>query len=830
MKAAARSLRRRAAAETRRWRDDHGDAEGRDTDVRTRDSGDAIETEAIPPPPPAAALVCRRIYRDTTHDETTRNDGSESDGLLSPTYGQRPPDAGELVKFDTITIGPSSVTADTLFGPCSDYCDVLCSEMLNGGVKDVCSVFSCNEEDNSCSAVTKCPPSLPDNPDGYCNPETGECGGEEIGLVSSGPINRPDSGVDLISTATTASSCNQDFFLPIDMAKEKRKLKRARKKWRLASAKRGYSYQVSEKSSPFYRSTRKKAKIVAVFREISRIFKKVGEGPYYNFAISYNRKLGYPKTVQLGYISSEGPRCVDIDLRIKRLRFSRPVDPCDPINQRTFDVEEALADLNANQLKFNDLQDYTYTISRNCFCPEEFRGPFVVTVRDGKFSSATYEGTTQPVDHSIPTIAELFDLINDACTTPTAGLSVVYNDEMGYPESLYIDQNECIADEETSYMVSGLEKLTDTGLLGDCDKLKYNTEEAQANLASNKLKFGDLNNYDFTYSISRIFMPPDQKEPYFVSVRNGIITSATNKNTNSPVDPEQYSIQTISDLYNIIDEAIARPASGLEVTYNSKGYPERTYIDAIGCLYDDEVTYHASDLVIASGPDEEGTPPDDCMDPKPTFNVTEALSVLATNQKKFNEVQDYDYTFSQICFCPPDNRRGPYRVSVRGGNVTAITEIDTEESLDPKSSQIRTIAQIFDDIKEASTTPTFQLEVTYNAEKGYPEKTLVDKYECLNHEEKSYTVSNLVDRTPQIGGPVVPGGPGGPGLTFTSPLDEAKKNQVKWDTFLASTGSKSYIFTYREDSLFEDDQIITVLARSSPRSSVSPRAAGCSSR
>lgn len=222
---------------------------------------------------------------------------------------------------------------------------------------------------------------------------------------------------------------------------------------------------------------------------------------------------------------------------------------------------------------------------------EEFRGPFIVTVLGGEISSATYEGTTQPVDlseRSIPTIVELFGLINDACTTPTAGLNVVYNDEMGYPESLYIDQNECIADEETSYTVSALEKITDSGFLGggggpgnDCDESTYDINEAQANLASNKLKFGDLNSYDFTYSISRIFMPPDQKEPYFVSVRDGNITSATNKNTNSSVDPEKYSIQTISDLYTIIEDAIARPASGLEVTYNAIGYPERIYVDTI---------------------------------------------------------------------------------------------------------------------------------------------------------------------------------------------------------------------------------------------------------
>ena len=208
---------------------------------------------------------------------------------------------------------------------------------------------------------------------------------------------------------------------------------------------------------------------MTVFREINQIFKKVGEGPYYNFVISYNRKLGYPKTVQLGYISSEGPPCVDVDLRIKRLRFSRPVDPCDPINQRTFDVNEALADLNANQLKFSDLQDYTYTISRNCFCPEEFRGPFIVTILNGEISAATYEETAKPVDladHSIPTIVDLFGLIDEACTTPTAGLSVVYNADMGYPESLYVDKNECIADEETSYSVSALEKITDSGFLG----------------------------------------------------------------------------------------------------------------------------------------------------------------------------------------------------------------------------------------------------------------------------------------------------------------------------------------------------------------------------
>ena len=670
MKAADRSLRRRAAA-TRRWRDDHADAEGRDTDVRTRDSGDAIETEAIPPPP-AAALVCRRIYRDTTHDETTRNDGSESDGLLSPTYGQRPPDAGELVKFDTITIGPSSVTADTLFGPCSDYCDVLCSEMLNGGVKDMCSVFSCNEEDNSCSAVTKCPPSLPDNPDGYCNPETGECGGEEIGLVSSGPINRPDSGVDLISTATTASSCNQDFFLPIDMAKEKRKLKRARKKWRLASAKRGYSYQVSEKSSPFYRSTRKKAKIVAVFREISRIFKKVGEGPYYNFAISYNRKLGYPKTVQLGYISSEAPRCVDIDLRIKRLRFSRPVDPCDPINQRTFDVEEALADLNANQLKFNDLQDYTYTISRNCFCPEEFRGPFNVTVLGGEISAATYEETAQAVDladHSIPTIVELFGLINDACTTPTAGLSVVYSAEMGYPEQLYIDQNECIADEETSYAISGFREI------------------------------------------------PKDNNPGFLK--------------------------------------------------------------------------------------EEVDSRDECRNPKPNFSITDALADLNTNQLKFNDLQAYDYTLSRSCFCVAA-RNGPVIVSVQNGAISNATYKNTGLPVDLTEYEPPTIPKLFGFIKGAIDKPYAELNVTYNVELGYPERIGYNLNNCISDAGGAYTVSNLVNRTPKTtgpggtGGPIVPGGPGGPGLTFKRPLDEARENQVKWDAFLAATGSKSYIFTYRE--------------------------------
>lgn len=87
----------------------------------------------------------------------------------------------------------------------------------------------------------------------------------------------------------------------------------------------------------------------------------------------------------------------------------------------------------------------------------------------------------------------------------------------------------------------------------------------------------------------------------------------------------------------------------------------KEFMSTPSCLYDDEVTYLASDLQTIPASEESEISQDDCFNPKPSFNVTDALSALSTNKLKFDDLQDYDFTLTRSCFCPPNTRQGPFQ-------------------------------------------------------------------------------------------------------------------------------------------------------------------------
>ena len=124
-----------------------------------------------------------------------------------------------------------------------------------------------------------------------------------------------------------------------------------------------------------------------------------------------------------------------------------------------FNVEEALSDLQANRIKFNNLQNYDMRIQRSCYCYGDALDPYLISVRNGITASVTNERTGEAVNlddqrYKLPAIADLFDIIDTACTKPYASLFVTYDADRGYPTSMGYDVNECIADEENSYTVT----------------------------------------------------------------------------------------------------------------------------------------------------------------------------------------------------------------------------------------------------------------------------------------------------------------------------------------------------------------------------------------
>jgi hypothetical protein len=111
-----------------------------------------------------------------------------------------------------------------------------------------------------------------------------------------------------------------------------------------------------------------------------------------------------------------------------------------------------------------DITSYRFVLSRNCFCP--IRGPVVIEVRDGEAISIVDQETGKSTVDGFPltdifgdvdTIDKLFAVIEDA--EGAAVLRVTYDEALGYPAEIYIDQSELMADEEIGYVVHSLEIL-----------------------------------------------------------------------------------------------------------------------------------------------------------------------------------------------------------------------------------------------------------------------------------------------------------------------------------------------------------------------------------
>jgi hypothetical protein len=140
-------------------------------------------------------------------------------------------------------------------------------------------------------------------------------------------------------------------------------------------------------------------------------------------------------------------------LALAALGCSAPTDPEHP---------EAQLEQNRALWIRSGVTSYQITISRLCECLPASSGPVIVEVRDKVIQQRRYE-TGASVDPAYASlfmdVPGLFDLINDAITAKAAAVSVRYNENLGYPESIAIDWQAGAADDEVSYRITGFTVL-----------------------------------------------------------------------------------------------------------------------------------------------------------------------------------------------------------------------------------------------------------------------------------------------------------------------------------------------------------------------------------
>ncbi|MEH1880464.1 DUF6174 domain-containing protein [Nostoc sp.] len=114
------------------------------------------------------------------------------------------------------------------------------------------------------------------------------------------------------------------------------------------------------------------------------------------------------------------------------------------IAQTSVSASYKLGQLKTNQRLWNrqKIFNYRYTLSNNCFCIPEFRGPVIIEVRNGITTSIKSVNTGKAVNLELlkkyTTIPKLFNLIKNTINSTESELTVQYNPKLGYPTQINI--------------------------------------------------------------------------------------------------------------------------------------------------------------------------------------------------------------------------------------------------------------------------------------------------------------------------------------------------------------------------------------------------------
>lgn len=120
---------------------------------------------------------------------------------------------------------------------------------------------------------------------------------------------------------------------------------------------------------------------------------------------------------------------------------------------------KALAALDAAEAlwKQKTPEHYAYQLQPSCFCPPEYTQPIAIRVFKGVVQQADLVTSQQPLPADrkadAKTIDDLFKLIRDAINRPAASVKVSYDQHYGFPNSISIDLDQMMADEEIYYTV-----------------------------------------------------------------------------------------------------------------------------------------------------------------------------------------------------------------------------------------------------------------------------------------------------------------------------------------------------------------------------------------
>jgi len=169
--------------------------------------------------------------------------------------------------------------------------------------------------------------------------------------------------------------------------------------------------------------------------------------------------MGYPRWVKLeaAFLDAAAPSTVVVTMELVG-----PIDPGDSSPQPDPDDLAALEQARS-VWKAQRLTDYGYTLNVHCNCPQEYVGPFAVTVRNTWNVSATWNGEPlEPGRAAVDTIDGVFVMIERAIQDGI-DVDVNYDPHFGHPHLVIINPEAVAADGGLAFTI---EKLAPLGTPG----------------------------------------------------------------------------------------------------------------------------------------------------------------------------------------------------------------------------------------------------------------------------------------------------------------------------------------------------------------------------
>jgi len=113
-------------------------------------------------------------------------------------------------------------------------------------------------------------------------------------------------------------------------------------------------------------------------------------------------------------------------------------------------------ELNKNKWEALGVDSYSFTLQISCFCTEETTRLKAVKIVNNQITSVNETPYNSDKHWGVMTISQLFDEIENAERDKVFLLRVEYDQDKGFPNSVYIDREEMVADEEMGYTITNL--------------------------------------------------------------------------------------------------------------------------------------------------------------------------------------------------------------------------------------------------------------------------------------------------------------------------------------------------------------------------------------